>query len=285
MNKNLDKKIDEFKKSLIKKANEELENTPVQLLLPLVFEERRPIPNAFIRSALFGMVKKGARQEMKNCEIFSFEQYKIKYSGEALDQTDLMTWDTIVYMAKIMQSNNVLTTSKYRILKELGLTQTGTNAKTVFNRLKRLQGGQIEMEINVNSKNKARGWYVGSLLDDVLVNEDNGEVQIRFNKRLLTIFGQPSKENPQILDGDYSIVNHDERRIIGESQSARWIYHLYSSSDNIYPLTMDFLKQLSRSNLSIIEFRRHIKISMADLSSKLGWKYKIKDDKLTVITK
>ena len=279
------KKFEQVKSAIEKKEQQQLENTPVQQLLPFVFEDRRAIPNAFIRSALFGMVKKGARQEMKNCEVFSFEQYKIQYSGEALDQTDLMTWDTIVHLAKITKSNDLLTTSKYRILQELGLTQTGTNSKAVFNRLKRLQGGQIVMEINQGNKSKAKGWYVGSLLDDVLVNEETGEVQIRFNKRLLTIFGQPTKENPSLLDGDYSIVRHDERRLIGESQLTRWLYHLYSSSDNIYPLSMEFLKQLSRSNLSIVEFRRHVKISINDLIYKLGWVCNIKDDKLTVVIK
>lgn len=277
-------KFEQTKKAIAKKEQQELENTPIQQLLPLVFEDRRAIPNAFIRSSLFGMVKKGARQEMKSCEVFSFEQYKIKYKGEALDQTDLITWDTIVHLAKITKSNDILTTSKYRILQELGLTQTGTNSKAVFNRLKRLQGGQIEMEIN-QTKGKAKGWYVGSLLDDVLVNENSGEVQIRFNKRLLTIFGQPTKENPNLLDGDYSIVRHNERRLIGESQLTKWLYHLYSSSDNIYPLSMEFLKQLSRSKLSIIEFRRHVKISINDLTYKLGWVCKIKEDKLTILTK
>ena len=34
---------------------------------------------------------------------------------------------------------------------------------------------------------------------------------------LLKIFGQASKENPQRLDRDYSIVNHNEKKIIGES--------------------------------------------------------------------
>jgi hypothetical protein len=284
MNKNLSDKIDALKQSIVDKEKATLDNTPIQQLLPLVFEDRRSIPNAFIRSALFGMVKKGARQEMKNCEIFSFEQYKIRYSGEALDQTDLMTWDTIVYLAKILQSNELLSTSKYKILQELGLTQTGTNSKAVFNRLKRLQGGQIEIEIKSNNKKRAKGWYVGSLLDDVFVNEETGEVQIRFNKKLLTIFGQ-KKESSNLLEGDFSIVKHHERLLIGESQLSRWLYHLYSSSNNIYPLSMEFLKELSRSNLSIIEFRRYIKASMNDICYKLGWTYKIEDDKLTVLTK
>ena len=99
---------------------------------------------------------------------------------------------------------------------------------------------------------------------------------------LLKIFGQASKENPQLLDGDYSIVNHNEKK----SQANPYQLSSYiQSSNNIYPLTMDFLRQLSRSKLSIVEFKRHVKISMADLSSKLGWKYKIRNDKLTVITK
>jgi hypothetical protein len=264
--------IEKAKKESLKKEQEELNATPLQQLLPLVFEDKRTIPNAFIRSALFGMVKRGSRAFVQNQQVFSFHQYEINYTGEMLDQSDLSAWDTVVYLAKTSNSNEILVTTRYKILQELGLTNTGLNSKALMARLKRLQAGQVEIKYK-NSKGRAV-WYIGSLLDDVLVDETTSELQIRFNKRLLTIFS----------DNDYSVINNNYRKELGESQLARWIYHLYSSSDTLYPITVDFLKKLSRSNAELKEFRRQLKTAMNDLEQ-LGWSWNISNDDKLIIQK
>src|SRR5690349_22821445 len=47
----------------IKQIRAELKilETPIQQMLPDIFEEKRAIPNSFLRGALFGIVKKGKR--------------------------------------------------------------------------------------------------------------------------------------------------------------------------------------------------------------------------------
>ena len=73
----IDDKIQEFKKHLVTKeqrikAEEEakLLGTAMQQLLPEIFEDKRAIPNCFLRGALFGMVRKGRRALVKDEPIF-----------------------------------------------------------------------------------------------------------------------------------------------------------------------------------------------------------------------
>lgn len=104
---NMDTKIQDFKKHLItkeqrQKAEEEakLLGTAMQQLLPEIFEEKRAIPNCFLRGALFGMVRKGRRTLVKDEPIFTMSQYQVAFSGEHLDQNDLELWDTLALLQK-----------------------------------------------------------------------------------------------------------------------------------------------------------------------------------------
>ena len=135
----------DFLEILKQKEEQQIESTPIQQLLPLVFDENRVIPNAFIRSALLGLVKKGSRASVENEEIFSMSQYQIFYSGNRLDQSDLLAWDSVIYLAKLLNADTTLYSSMYRLLQELGLATNGTNSKAVMSRLSRLQTGQIKI--------------------------------------------------------------------------------------------------------------------------------------------
>ena len=135
--------IEDMLSNLIKTKKEEEEEKPFQQSLPLIFENSRVIPNAFIRSALFGMVKKGARKYIDSEEVIAMKQYKIVYKGEALDQNDLEVWDTVIYLAKKLNADDKIETSIYKILQEIGLqTNSGNNVKAIVARLSRLQGGR-----------------------------------------------------------------------------------------------------------------------------------------------
>ena len=66
----------------------------MQQLLPDIFEDKRAIPNCFLRGALFGMVRKGRRALVENQAIFTMSQYQVSFSGSEMDQNDLEVWDT-----------------------------------------------------------------------------------------------------------------------------------------------------------------------------------------------
>jgi hypothetical protein len=69
------------------KAAEEakLLGTAMQQLLPEIFEDKRAVPNCFLRGALFGMVRKGRRALVKDEPIFTMSQYEVAFSGEHLE--------------------------------------------------------------------------------------------------------------------------------------------------------------------------------------------------------
>ena len=98
--------IEEMLSKLIKTKKEEEDSKPFQQSLPFIFENTRAIPNSFVRSALFGMVKKGARKFIDDEEIIAMKQYNIIYKGDALDQNDLEVWDTLIYLAKTLNADD-----------------------------------------------------------------------------------------------------------------------------------------------------------------------------------
>ena len=54
------------------RAEDELMQRPTEIFLPDIFEEKRAIPNGFLRSALFGLVKKGKRSIVKDEALSTF---------------------------------------------------------------------------------------------------------------------------------------------------------------------------------------------------------------------
>jgi hypothetical protein len=262
----------DFLDILKQKEEQKIENTPIQQLLPLVFDENRVIPNAFIRSALFGLVKKGSRANVENEEIFSMSQYQIFYSGNRLDQSDLLTWDSVIYLAKLSNADTALYSSMYKLLQKIGLTNTGINAKAVMSRLSRLQTGQIKI---IHKKpNGRKSLYAGSLIDDFTIDEVTGNLAIRFNKRLLGIFG----------DGDYTFINGDTRQLLGQSQLARWLFHFYSSHDNPIPFKVDFIQALCNSDMRLSDFRYRLKETFIPLYH-AGINLTINEDDYVILVK
>jgi hypothetical protein len=240
--------------------------------LPLIFENSRVIPNAFIRSALFGMVKKGARKYIDSEEVIAMKQYKIVYKGEALDQNDLEVWDTVIYLAKKLNADDKIETSIYKILQEIGLqTNSGNNVKAIVARLSRLQGGQLILSGKTPENKKLL--YVGSLIDDFTYSDD-GKLIIKFNKTLRNLF----------IENDYTFIDCNTRIVLGDSQMTKWLFHLYSSHNNPIPLTLEFLKQLARSTMVLSDFRKQIRKSIIELAT-IGWKCYIDSEDRLIVNK
>ena len=57
--------------------------------LPLWPEPVRAVPNGFLRSALFGAIRKGRRRYLKAEQLAALDGIEIRYTGQRLDQGDL----------------------------------------------------------------------------------------------------------------------------------------------------------------------------------------------------
>lgn len=271
--KTTEEKMNEWRKVLVskeqrQKAAEEakLLGTAMQQLLPEIFEDKRAIPNCFLRGALFGMVRKGRRALVKDEPVFTMSQYEVSFSGEHLDQNDLEVWDTLMYLAKERNVDSELRITLYSLCQNMRMPDNGINRKTLLSRVKRLAFGQV----SIKTRDKE---YFGSLIDDGYIDDTgDGKLVIRYNKKLAPLF----------TDCDYTLISADIRHLLGDNQLARWLYNFYESHNQPIPFTIDFIQKLCRSETEAKDFKRKLKNALGEVKKahlsvnlKSKWNYEI----------
>jgi hypothetical protein len=240
-----------WEKEQRKKAAEEAEllGREMQQLLPDIFEDKRAIPNCFLRGALFGMVRKGRRALVENQPIFTMSQYQVSFSGSEMDQNDLEVWDTLMYLAKERKVDGELRITLYNLCQNMRMPDNGINRKTLVSRVRRLAFGQVS--ITANGKE-----YFGSLIDDGYIDEEgDGKLVIRYNKKLAPLF----------TDGDFTLISADIRHLLGDNQLARWLYNFYESHTQPIPFDIDFIRKLCRSDSELKGFKQKLKIALEEV--------------------
>ena len=255
-------------------ADAKLLGTAIQQLLPDIFEEKRAIPNCFLRGALFGMVRKGRRSLVKDLPIFSMSQYEISFSGEHLDQNDIELWDTLIYLAKDRNVDSELRITLYDLCQQMRMPDNGINRKTLIARIKRLAFGQVSIKINKTE-------YFGSLIDDGYIDTiGDGKLVIRYNKKLAPLF----------TDNDYTFISVDIRHLLGDNQLARWLYNFYESHKEPMPFAIDFLQKLCRSETEAKDFKRKLKHALELVKNahravniKSKWNYDLTENNFLVV--
>lgn len=277
---NMDDKIQEFKKHLVtkeqrQKAEEEakLLGTAMQQLLPEIFEDKRAIPNCFLRGALFGMVRKGKRKLVGELPIFTMSQYEVSFSGYELDQNDLELWDTLMYLARERKVDNELRITLYDLCQQMKLSYNQERSRKLIERAKRLQFGQVVIKANTKL-------FAGSLINNVYIDTDgDGKLIVEYNKKLIPLFTE-----------DYTFINADIRHLLGDNQLARWLYNFYESHEKAIPYSLGFLQKLCRSETESKDFKRKLKISLEEVKKahlavniKSKWDYEITQKNYLII--
>ena len=271
--KTTEEKMNEWRKVLLtkeqrQKATEEakLLGTAMQQLLPKIFEEKRAIPNCFLRGALFGMVRKGRRSLVKDEPIFTMSQYEVAFSGEHLDQNDLELWDTLIYLAKQRNVDSELRITLYELCQQMRLTDAKSNYERLTNRAKRLVFGKVSIKTGTKE-------FFGGLINNVYIDTaGDGKLVIEYNKKLMPLF----------VDGDYTLISADIRHLLGDNQLARWLYNFYESHNQPMPFALNFIQKLCRSETEAKDFKRKLKNALEEVKKahlavnlKSKWDYEI----------
>ncbi len=257
------------------KAEEEakLLGTAMQQLLPEIFEDKRAMPNSFLRGALFGMVRKGRRSLVGDMPIFTMSQYDLTFTGYELDQNDLELWDTLIYLARERNVNNELRITLYDLCQQMRLSYNQERSKKLEERALRLQLGQVKIQTN----NKT---FAGSLINNVYIDkEGDGKLVIEYNKKLAPLFTE-----------DFTYISADIRHLLGDNQLARWLYNFYESHNQPIPFAIDFIKKLCRSDSELKGFKQKLKISLEQVKKahlavnyKSKWDYEISKNNYLMI--
>lgn len=198
--------------------------------LPLWPEPVRAVPNGFLRSALFGAVKKGARAYLERAEIHAQDGITIRYTGARLDQGDLDVWETVLHIVRLQALGGECRTTAYQLLKALGKTDTGKNRDTLDRRLSRMNATGLDVKVGRYS-------YEGSLIDEVYRDEDSRAYIIRLNPKLRALF-----EPDQFTQVEWAV-----RHAIDGHQLAQWLHGYYASHAKPFPVRVETLHKLCGS--------------------------------------
>lgn len=198
--------------------------------LPLWPEAVRAVPNGFLRSALFGAIRKGRRRYIKGEQLAAVDGIEIRYTGERLDQGDLDVWESVLHAVRLQELGSRCRVTSYALLKLMGLTDTGKNRATLHERITRLVACAVELK-------QGRYVYIGGLIRFAAKDEETQEWVIELDEKLRPLFA---------ID-QFTQVEWAVRHELSGHQLAQWLHGFYASHADPFPLKIETLHKLCGS--------------------------------------
>lgn len=236
--------------------------------LPTWPDKARAIPNVFLRSALFGAIRRGQRRTLDREPLAALGQTNIIYTGPRLDQGDLDAWQAILHAFRGQDTGREGNFTTYRILKNIGLKASGKNLEVLKNRIERLSAGTIE----INGEN------IGGIIGKV--DRVEKKWAITLNPRLNMLFAP----------AQYTRLQWEVRRALATKPLAQWLHGYYSSHAKPYPVRIETLKQLCGSEAGERKsFTQNLKkaleeVEQASAEAGSAFKWRI-ENKLVYVTR
>jgi hypothetical protein len=222
----------------------------------------RGLPNPVIRSALFGVVRRGRREHLEQVRLPSIGGTEILYTGARLDQADLDVWMGILELFKgqdIAQRLGRVTVPAREFLRIIARAEGGKNMAWLERTLARLSATNVQI--------KGDGYtYGGSLVVRYARDERTGQLLIEVDPKLVALFQATS----------WSRIDWQERQALGQDHLAKWLHAFYSSHASSYPIRVQTLREWSGASASeLYEFRRELREAMTRVSQATGWAWEI----------
>ena len=151
--------------TVIPRDNRPQEPKATQIMLPNIRDEERMAPNALVRSALFGIVRRGRRKYADKKLIESWREWSILYTGRELDQGDMDVWLQCLRLMSEQELGKPIHFSARGFLKALGRRTGKSDYEWLDRSLTRLKANALE----VRRDNFA---YVGSLINEYYKDDD-----------------------------------------------------------------------------------------------------------------
>lgn len=237
---------------------------PAQVVqLPLWSEAVRGVPNGFLRSALFGVVRKGRRRYLDAEIVASVDGVTVRQTGPRLDQGDLDVWEQCLHLSR-RQLGVEVRFSGHSVLKAIGRGTGKSQHEWLKASLRRLMATVVEIE-------DGRRAYAGQLIHHWYRDETSRQHVIVMNPKIVCLYGS---------DG-WTAIEWSQRLALRSHQLAQWLHGFYSSHARPYPIKVETLHRLCGSETTAMyHFRSELRAALALLAQACGWKCWIDDDDL-----
>jgi len=198
-------------------------------------EDRRSVPVAFIRNAMFGLKRKAGRGVLEGVELVTEGDTIIRVTGESLDQTDLDFFLECLNMCNRNKSSR-FQTAQNSFLKEVGMMPGGRQRNKMRDHIERMHDYKVEV---ISGKRK----FSTRLILEYAIDE-NG-IMIHLSPDLINILHL----------GDVWI-NAEKRKALPNDLS-KWLHAFISSHKPGRPCfrKVEDLYSISGSSLQLRRFR------------------------------
>lgn len=213
-------------KAMQARAEAKIANNVVQL--PLWQDFQRAAPACVLRSALFGVVKRGRRGYLKDQILASWGSDHIAFRGERLDQADLDVWLEMLHISRETPLGETVEFEKYPMLKQLGRATGRTNWKWLESSIKRMIACCIE--IKTGSKR-----YLGSLIEEGYIDDTTGRYVVILNRKMVDLFNAGFT------------LQHAEKRKLLNSDLSKWLAGYVESHKSPHKVGVKTLHELCGS--------------------------------------
>jgi len=224
-------------------------------LFPELPDDRRPAPNAVVRSAVFGVVRRGRRQRVTDMQVAAPQGWEIAITGWRLDQLDLDIWLEIMHAAGGCQPGSDVRFQLHTLMKRLGhKTREGTsNYDSLKGRLRQLA------QTTVSFASGSREGVAGAFFAGFAIDNTTGEGLCITNPLLRPLFE------------DITHLNIEQRRALGQNQLAKALHALLASHAEWLPMRVETLmRRVGAEYASLRFFKRDLKGVLENFLGR-GW--------------
>jgi len=210
----------------------------------------RAAPSAYLRSALFAVIKRGHRRALKKELLASWTNVELRYTGWQLDQADLDVWMQAVHQSRECLGAKIVLNER-AFLRSIGRSEGGRNVEWLRSSFDRLQAGGVNLVMGEFE-------YQGSLVQEFARDEMTGRWVVILNQKLTKLF-----------DTGYTLLQLEERRAL-KSDLAKWLQGYVSSHKatkrNPHRISLEKVRELSGSQTARLRaFRMNLGKAMEEL--------------------
>jgi len=218
--------------------------------LPLWPDPVRGVPNEIIRSALFAAIQAQGREYMDGVEIASQDGFRVRYTGQRLDQSHLDVFEGVMHVARGTHEGNKVRFSAHGLLRLIG-RNTGKSDHAWLNRaLHHLTA--TSLEIRDAGSNRV---FWGSLLPRGAADADTIQYVVEINRDLAKLF-----------DRGFTQIDWSQRRRLSRKPLAQWLHLYYSSHARPHPVSVAWLRDKSGSrNGAMRSFRFKLRAALDEI--------------------
>lgn len=236
--------------------------------LPIWPDSMRGIPNAILRSPIFGAVKRGPRAFIQRKVLATFDGLVIVQTGPQLDQTYLDVWLQCMHLARASLLGTRIMFTANSFLRAINRGTGKSQHEWLRNALTHLASTVVEIK-------EGSRLYSGPLLHDGIRDEKTGQYYIRINPSIVSLYDVDN----------WTQVDFEQRNALKGQPLAQWLYGFYASHAKAHPLKVATLHRLCGSkNSQMFGFRRELREALKKLRIATGWDCGLDDsDKVHII--